>query len=123
VANQPKEQPIHIILDNLSAHKTKLVRHFLTDHPNVHFHFTPTYSSWINQVELWFSKIERDLLHRGIFTSVTDLSKKIMRYIRKYNRDPRPVRLFRNPGGWSSLCGCETRSFTRRFLESGRRGW
>lgn len=92
VASQPKEQPIHIILDNLSAHKTKLVRDFLADHPTVHFHFTPTYSSWINQVELWFSKIERDLLHRGIFTSATDLSKKIMRYIRKYNRDPRPVK-------------------------------
>lgn len=92
VANQPEDRPIHIILDNLSAHKTQLVRTFLADHPNVQLHFTPTYSSWINQVELWFSKIERDLIHRGIFTSVQDLSKKILCYIRKYNRDPRPVK-------------------------------
>ena len=55
-------------------------------HPNVHLHFTPTYSSWLNQVELWFAKIERDLLARGIFTSVADLARKIRRYIRHYNK-------------------------------------
>jgi len=49
-------------------------------------HFTPTYSSWLNQIELWFSKIERDLLARGIFTSVTDLARRIRTYIRHYNR-------------------------------------
>ena len=51
----------HIILDNLSAHKTALVREFLEQHPRVQFHFTPTYSSWLNQVELWFAKIEREV--------------------------------------------------------------
>jgi transposase len=55
-------------------------------------HFTPTYSSWLNQVELWFSKIERDLLARGIFTSVADLARKIRRYIRHYNKTPKPIR-------------------------------
>jgi transposase len=64
----------------------------LEDYPEVHFHFTPTYSSWLNQVELWFSEVERDLIHRGISASAKDLSKKIMGYIRKYNRDPRPVK-------------------------------
>ena len=54
-------------------------------HPHVQIHFTPTYSSWLNQVELWFAKIERDLLARGIFTSVADLARKIRRYIRHYN--------------------------------------
>ncbi len=49
-------------------------------------HFTPTYSSWLNQVELWFAKIERDLLARGIFTSVADLARKIRRYIHRYNK-------------------------------------
>jgi hypothetical protein len=49
-------------------------------------HFTPTYSSWLNQVELWFAKIERDLLARGIFTSVNDLARKNRRYIRHYNK-------------------------------------
>ncbi|MDQ6708358.1 MAG: transposase [Acidobacteriota bacterium] len=50
-------QQIHIVLDNLSAHKTKAVQPFLADHPKVRFHFTPTYSSRLNQVELWFAKI------------------------------------------------------------------
>src|SRR5919109_364876 len=80
-AQQPKRQALHVICDNLSAHKTKRVQDFLTSHPNVHVHYTPTYSSWLNQVELWFSKIERDLLARGIFQSVADLARKIRRYI------------------------------------------
>ena len=92
VLRQLPDQEIHIILDNLSAHKTKRVQRFLAEHPHVRFHFTPTYSSWLNQVELWFSKIERDLIHRGIFTSTQDLARKILRYIRKYNHDPRPVK-------------------------------
>jgi len=91
VASQPRGKEIHVIADNLSAHKTKLVQGFLAENPNVTIHFTPTYSSWLNQVELWFSKIERDLIARGIFTSVKDLGKKIMRYIRAYNQSPRPV--------------------------------
>src|SRR5712692_4008672 len=56
VASQPRGKKIHVIADNLSAHKTKQVQTFLADHPNVHLHFTPTYSSWLNQVELVFSK-------------------------------------------------------------------
>src|SRR6202789_524050 len=73
-------QEVHIILDNLSAHKTKLVKDFLADHPNVALHFTPTYSSWLNQVEIWFSRIERDVISRGLFTSVSDLARKLKRY-------------------------------------------
>src|SRR5437660_889644 len=89
---------IHIILDNLSAHKTKAVEQFLLEHPKLRFHFTPTYSSWLNQVELWFAKIQRDLLARGIFTSVADLARKIRRYIRHYNEAPKPIRWnYRNP--------------------------
>src|SRR5205807_3606443 len=61
---------IHVVLDNLSAHKTKDVERFLEAHPKVRFHFTPTYSSWLNQVELWFAKIQRDVIARGVFTSV-----------------------------------------------------
>ena len=92
VDRQPRRRPIHIILDNLATHKTQKVRTFLADHPHVQLHFTPTYSSWLNQVELWFAKIERDVIARGIFTSVTDLKRKIMRYIRRYNRDAKPFR-------------------------------
>jgi transposase len=92
VVNQPKGKEIHVIADNLSAHKTKHVDAFLVDHSNVHLHFTPTYSSWLNQVELWFAKIERDVIARGVFTSVPDLKRKLMRYIRQYNKQPKTVK-------------------------------
>jgi transposase len=92
VASQPRGREIHVIADNLSAHKTKRVRQFLEDHPKVTLHFTPTYSSWLNQVELWFSKIERDVIARGVLTSVTDLPRKLMNYIRHYNRTPKPIK-------------------------------
>src|SRR2546427_9188655 len=92
VAGQPRHRQIHIIADNLSAHKTARVRLFLAAHPRVHIHYTPTYSSWLNQVEIWFSKIERDIIARGIFTSVKDLQRKIMRYIRRYNSEPKPFK-------------------------------
>jgi transposase len=92
LATQPTGQEIHVIADNLSAHKTKAVQAFLDAHPSVHMHFTPTYSSWLNQVELWFGKIERDVIARGIFTSINDLRRKLMRYIRHYNKAPKPVK-------------------------------
>ena len=92
VVNQPNGKEIHVIVDNLSAHKTKLVDEFLKGHANVHLHFIPTYSSWLNQVELWFAKIERDVIARGVFTSVADLKRKLMRYIRHYNAKARPVK-------------------------------
>ena len=92
VANQPRRKEIHVIVDNLSAHKTKRVDAFLEAHPNVQLHFTPTYSSWLNQVELWFAKIERDVIARGVFTSVNDLKRKLLRYIRQYNKAPRTVK-------------------------------
>jgi transposase len=98
VASQPRRREIHVIVDNLSAHKTTGVDAFLDAHPRVHLHFTPTYSSWLNQVELWFAKIERDLLARGIFTSLPDLARKIRRYITRYNDDPKPIRwTYSNP--------------------------
>jgi len=73
-------------------HKSAPVKEFLAAHPKVHLHFTPTYSSWLNQVELWFGKIERDVIARGVFTSVSDLKRKLMRYIRQYNKAPRTVK-------------------------------
>jgi transposase len=85
-------EEIHIVLDNLSAHKTLAVERFLADNPKVRLHFTPTYSSWLNQVEIWFAKIERDVIARGVFTSVADLRRKLMRYIRAYARRARPIR-------------------------------
>jgi hypothetical protein len=58
------------------------VQQFLVDHVKIRFHFTPSYSSWLNQVELWFAKVQRDRLACGIFTSGADLGRKIRKYIR-----------------------------------------
>ena len=64
----------------------------------VSIHYTPTYSSWLNQVENWFSRIQRDVISRGIFTSVKDLDKKLMRYIREHNKSPKPIKWkYNNP--------------------------
>jgi transposase len=92
VATAKWAREIHIVLDNLSAHKTKAVEEFLEAHPKVRFHFTPTYSSWLNQVEIWFSKIERDIIARGVFTSVADLARKLRKYIRVYAKSAKPFR-------------------------------
>ena len=90
VSTQRPDREIHIIADNLSAHKTAKVLAFLDAHPNVQLHYTPTYSSWLNQVELWFAKVKRDLLTRGIFTSVSDLRKKLVQYIKLHNKTAQP---------------------------------
>ena len=92
VTHQPKGKEIHVIADNLSAHKTTRVDAFLAQYPRVHLHVTPTYSSWLNQVERWFAKIERDVIARGVLTSVPDLKRTLMRYIRHYNTQPKPVK-------------------------------
>ena len=92
VALESKGREIHIIADNLSAHKTKRVAQFLAEHPKLHLHFTPTYSSWLNQVELWFARIERDVVASGVFTSVKDLARKLMRYIRHHNQHAAPIK-------------------------------
>ena len=98
VATQPKRREIHIIVDNLSAHKTKAVTLWLAAHPRVTMHYTPTYSSWLNQIELWFAKIERDMIARGIFTSTADLRRKLMHYIRLHNKTCTPIQwAYSNP--------------------------
>jgi len=98
VASQPKAQQIEIIVDNLSAHKAKPVQTWLAAHPRVTIHYTPTYSSWLHQVEIWFSKIERDCIARGIFTSTMDLRKKLLQYIKLHNATCKPfVWRYRDP--------------------------
>lgn len=93
-----RRKAIHVILDNLAVHKSPLVRNWLAQHPNVHFHFTPTYSSWLNQVEIWLGLITRHCIRRGIFISVAHLVHQIKRYIRLYNRNAQPFRwTYRNP--------------------------
>ena len=67
------------------------MQEFLDKNPRVRFHFTPTYSSWLNQVELWFAKIEREVIARGVFSSVPDLARKLRRYINAYSANARPI--------------------------------
>jgi transposase len=86
VASQPKRREIQVICDNVSSRKSGRVAAFLDAHRNVRLHFTPTYSSWLNQAENWISRIQRDVIACGIFTSVKDLDRKLTRYIREHNK-------------------------------------
>lgn len=81
---------LHVVLDNLGTHDTDKVREWLGEHKNVHFHFTPTHASWLNQIELWFSILERQLIARGNFQNKEDLSEKIVQFIEKYNDKAKP---------------------------------
>jgi transposase len=82
----PRNKDLHVILDNHSAHKTAEVKEWLAINPRVHFHFTPTSSSWLNAVEGWFAQLERRALYRGVFTSVTELDAEIRRFIKVHNK-------------------------------------
>jgi transposase len=81
---------IHVVLDNLSTHSGSDVDAWLTRHPNVSFHFTPTGSSWLNQVETWFGIITRQAIRRGTFGSVRQLINTINAYIANWNQDSKP---------------------------------
>jgi transposase len=84
---RPTELPteLHLVMDNYAAHKHPAVRAWLSTHPRVVCHFTPTHASWMNLVEVWFSMIERQAIHRGVFGSVKDLNAKIRAFIDGWN--------------------------------------
>jgi len=86
----PAELDVHIVCDNLATHKTPAIKAWLARHPRFHIHFTPTGSSWINQVERWFSYLTTDLLQRGVYKSVQTLEKDIRAWIKLWNADPKP---------------------------------
>lgn len=88
----PADRALHVIADNLSAHKTPAVREFLAGHPRVSLHHTPTHASWLNQVELFFSILARGLLRHGEFDSVEELGDKILAFIKDYNQQAKPFR-------------------------------
>jgi transposase len=81
---------VHLILDNYGTHKHPLVKQWFKEHSRYHVHFTPTSSSWLNQVKRWFAEITRKQIRRGSFRSVRDLVKTIQNYIRENNKAPRP---------------------------------
>ena len=92
------DREIHVVLDNLSTHKGDDVSAWLAKHPHVTFHFTPTGSSWLNQVEIWFNIITRQAIRRGTFTSLRVLTKTIKSYIQNWNRDAKPFAWTATPG-------------------------
>lgn len=78
---------IHVVLDNVSSHKSQAVQLWRQGHPNVSFHFTPTYSSWLNLAEIFFSLVQRKVVSRGTFPSKSDLVAKLMAFVDKFNRE------------------------------------
>jgi transposase len=83
---------IHVVLDNLSAHKTPAVRQWLLRHPRVEFHFTPTYSSWLNLVERFFGLLTEQALRRGSHTSIPQLRAAILEYVEAHNENGKPFK-------------------------------
>lgn len=88
--NVPKDLDIHIVVDNYATHKKEEVRRWLAARPRYHLHYTPTYSSWLNQVETWFHIITQKAIRRGSFSSVKELSGKIDSFVEAYNKDKKP---------------------------------
>lgn len=86
----PNNLEIHAIVDNYATHKHKSVKSWLARHQRWHIHYTPTYSSWLNQVEIWFNIITQKAIRRGTFSSVKELVTKIRVFVDNYNRHPRP---------------------------------
>ena len=86
----PEEFEVHAILDNLSVHKHRSVKRWLTRHPRFHFHFVPTSASFMNQVERWFKRLTDTRIRRGTFRSVPALKAAIDEFVATYNTDPRP---------------------------------
>jgi len=89
-AEVPAHLDLHLICDNLSTHKTPSVQAWLRAHPRFHMHFTPTSSSWLNQVERWFGLLTDQQLRRGVHKSVHALEREIRAWVKTWNENPRP---------------------------------
>lgn len=86
----PDELDVHLVCDNLATHKTPEINAWLAKHPRFHIHFTPTGSSWLNQVERWFAFLTDQLLRRGVHKSVAALEKDVREWIKNWNDNPKP---------------------------------
>ncbi len=84
------EGELHVVLDNVSSHKTPVIREWLEDHPRVSFHFTPTSASWMNQIETWFGILSRQAIRRGSFRSVKELIAMINAFTASWNEGSTP---------------------------------
>ena len=88
--NVPADLDVHLVCDNYGTHKTPEIRQWLARHPRFRMHFTPTGSSWINQVERWFGYLTDQLIRRGVHKSVQALEADIRTWIENWNENPRP---------------------------------
>jgi transposase len=86
----PEHLDVHVVLDNVSTHKTPSIQRWLQRHPRFTFHFTPTYSSWMNLVERWFAELTNKWLRRGTHRSVRQLIASIRTWVTNWNDDPKP---------------------------------
>ena len=86
----PAHLEVHLVCDNYATHKTPEIQHWLAKHPRFHIHFTPTGSSWINQVERWFGLLTDKMIRRGVHTSIQALENDIRTWIDTWNQDPKP---------------------------------
>ncbi len=89
-ANVPSDLDLHLVVDNYAAHKHPKVRAWLAERPRFTLHFTPTYASWMNQVERWFGLITQRQIRRGSFISAKDLVAKIEAFVAAYNVHAKP---------------------------------
>lgn len=89
-AQMPADKDVHIIMDNYATHKTPRVKRWFLKHPNWHIHFTPTSSSWMNQIERFFAEITEQRIRRGAFKSVAQLEQAILDYLAHRNKEPKP---------------------------------
>jgi transposase len=89
-ASVPADLEVHVILDNVSTHKTPLIRRWLVGHPRYHLHFTPTSASWINLVERFFALLTEKQVRRGAHRSTAELERAILAYLDIHNENPKP---------------------------------
>ena len=88
--NVPAQIEVHLVMDNYATHKHAKVKAWLAQRPRYHVHYTPTYASWLNQVEIWFGIISRRAIKRGSFRNVTELVQRIKGFTEQYNKGSRP---------------------------------
>ncbi len=111
----PEEFEVHLVLDNLSVHKHANVKRWLRQHPRFRFHFVPTSSSFMNQVERWFKRLTDTRIRRGTFRSVPALKQAIDEFVAVYNQDPKPFVWTATP---DQLIGSWRRAGTRLNVEA-----
>ena len=89
-ATVPEDLEIHLVMDNYRTHKSPIIRNWFAKRPRYHVHFTPTYGSWINQVERWFSLLTQRQIKRGTHRSVRALETAIKEFLDTHNDEPKP---------------------------------